>query len=115
MPRGLKIKDSAPASVVRGAQNLGVRIQIARKRRRIPQRELAERAGIAYETERAAEAGSLSTGIGAYLALIWALGLEREVESLLDPDRDIEGKTLELVRLPLRVRKRKRDVLDSDF
>jgi hypothetical protein len=49
---------------------------------------------------RAVEAGSLLTGLGAYLAAIWALGLERELAKLLDPDTDIEGKQLELSRTP---------------
>jgi hypothetical protein len=49
-------------------------------------------AGVNHKTAAAVEAGNLMTGIGAYLALIWALGLEREMASLLDPDRDEEGK-----------------------
>jgi hypothetical protein len=47
------------------------------------------------------------TGIGAYLALIWALGLEREMASFLDPDHDAEGKQLELARTPKRARAKK--------
>ena len=47
------------------------------------------------------------TGIGAYLALIWALGLEREMASLLHPDHDEEGKQLELARTPKRARAKK--------
>jgi hypothetical protein len=56
---------------------------------------------------RAVEAGNLLTGLGAYLAAIWALGLERELAKLLDPDTDIEGKQLELSRTPQRARTKK--------
>jgi transcriptional regulator with XRE-family HTH domain len=77
---------------------------LARVRRRLSQRALAARAGISYVTMRAVEAGSLLTGLGAYLAAIWALGLEREFTTFLDPDRDSEGKQLELSRTPQRAR-----------
>lgn len=81
---------------------------------RVSLRELASRAGISYDTARAVEAGNLLTGLGAYLALIWTLGLEREFAHLTHPDADIEGKQLELVRTPERAR-RKKGNLDADF
>ena len=48
------------------------------------------------------------------MALIWALGLERELAQLLDPDHDEEGKQLELARTPQRARARK-GAIDADF
>jgi transcriptional regulator with XRE-family HTH domain len=107
MPKPLQFAASAPAAVEQAARELGQRVRLARVRRRLSQRELASRAGISYVTLRAVEAGSLLTGLGAYLAAIWALGLEREFEALLDPDRDIEGKQLELSRTPRRARAKK--------
>jgi hypothetical protein len=59
---------------------------------------------VAYDTARAVENGNLSTGIGAYFAIIWALGLEGEFKDFMNPEHDIEGKQLELSRLPTRVR-----------
>ena len=100
--------------VKEAARTLGSRIRLARTRRRIPLRNLAERAGVNHKTVAAVEAGSLLTGIGAYLALIWALGLERELTSFLDPDHDAEGKQLELARTPKRARTRKGSI-DADF
>lgn len=105
---------TAPAVVEETARTLGSRIRLARMRRRIPLRELAERAGVNHKTAAAVEAGSLLTGIGAYLALIWAMGLERNVAQLLDPDHDEEGKQLELARTPKRARARKGGS-DADF
>lgn len=40
----------------------------------------------------------------AYLAVLWAMGLESEIHAFADPERDEEGKQLELTRLPQRVR-----------
>lgn len=105
---------TAPAVVEEVARALGSRIRLARTRRRVPLRMLAERAGVNHKTASAVEAGNLLTGIGAYLALIWALGLERDMASLLDPDHDEEGKQLELARTPKRARARKGSS-DADF
>lgn len=114
MPRPLTFAATAPAVVEEAARTFGSRIRLARMRRRIPLRELAERAGVNHKTATAVEAGNLLTGIGAYLALMWALGLEQEVAKLLDPDRDEEGKQLELARTPKRARA-KRSSIDADF
>ena len=51
------------------------------------------------------ERGAPTSGIQAYFAALWALGLERELLQLATPDRDEEGKRLERLRLPTRVRK----------
>src|SRR5262245_27558978 len=92
MPRHLKFTEAAIQTVRSGANELGARIRVARKRRQLTLREAAARAGIAYDTARAVERGNPMTGVGAYLALIWVLGLEGELRSLLHPDHDEEGK-----------------------
>lgn len=107
MPKPLLFAATAPAAVDQAARELGRRLALARVRRRLSQRQLASRAGISYVTMRATEAGNLLTGLGAYLAAIWALGLESDLAKLLDPDSDIEGKRLELSRTPRRARVKK--------
>lgn len=97
-----------------GALRIGERLTTARKRRRLTLRELAAKAGISYDTARAVEAGNLQTGLGAYLAMLWAMGLESEIQTFANPERDEEGKQLELARLPQRVRHRKEHV-DGEF
>lgn len=114
MPKPLAFATTAPAAVREAGRELGRRTRLARVRRRIALRELASRAGISYDTARAVEAGNLVTGLGAYLAVIWALGLERELTDLLNPDSDVEGKQLELARAPERARSKK-GKLDADF
>lgn len=115
MPRPLVFAATAPAAVEEAARTLGARIRLARVRRRIALRDLAKRAGVNHKTAAAVEAGSLLSGIGAYLALIWALGLERDLTKLIDPDHDEEGKQLELARTPRRARAKKGSIADADF
>ena len=114
MPRPLQLNETAPFAVKNGAQHIGERLALARKRRRLTVRELASKAGISYDTARAVEAGNLQTGLGATLAVLWAMGLESEIQAFVDPERDDEGKRLELTRLPQRVRHRKQR-LDGEF
>lgn len=114
MPRPLQFNATAPFAVRSGARRLGERLALARKRRRLTLRELAAKAGISYDTARAVEAGNLQTGLGAYLAMLWAMGLESEVNSFVDPDRDETGKQLEIARQPRRVAHRK-EKHDDDF
>lgn len=114
MPRPLQLAETAPFAVKNGALRLGQRLGLARKRRRLTLRELAAKAGVSYDTARAAEAGNLQTGLGAYLALCWAMGLESQIDELLDPERDEVGKQLELARLPKAVRHSK-ERLDDEF
>jgi transcriptional regulator with XRE-family HTH domain len=113
MPRVAVSVDVAPGRVVEAARRLGFNIRTARKRRRLRQTELARRAGITVQTLRRVEAGSLGTGIGAYLAALWAMGLESDIGALASPDTDAEGRTLEAARRGKRVRPEKR--LNDDF
>ena len=114
MPRALQLNETAPFAVRNGARRIGERLRLARKRRRMTVRELASKAGISYDTARAVEAGKLQTGLGAYLAMLWAMGLECDILAFVDPERDDEGKRLELTRLPQRVRHPK-EQLDGEF
>ena len=86
-------------------KRLGRNIAIARKRRRLTQQELARKAGLTTLLLSRIERGAPASGIQGYLAALWALGLEREFVDLASPDRDEEGKRLERLRLPDRVRK----------
>ncbi len=91
--------------VEEGIKKLGERIAIARKRRRLTQAELASRAGLTRLLLSRIERGAPTSGIQGYFAALWALGLEREFIELASPDRDEEGKRLERLKLPQRVRK----------
>lgn len=113
MPRIAVSADAAPGSVVEAARRLGANVRTARMRRALRQTDLARRAGVTVQTLRRVESGSLGTGIGAYLAALWAMGLDSAIGDLASPDMDVEGKTLEAARRGERIRPGKR--LDDDF
>jgi transcriptional regulator with XRE-family HTH domain len=102
-----------PLAVARAVSRLGQNIARARIRRRLKQADLAKKTGLAVGTLQRVEKGSPTTALSAYFTALWALGLEREFEDLGSPDRDEEGKTLELARQPKRVRSS--GGLDADF
>ena len=95
----------APAAAVEeSVAQLGANIATARLRRQWRQKDLAEKAGVTRGTVMSVERGKLGTGIGAYVSILWALGLDGDVAMLAAPERDLEGRTLEAARLPERAR-----------
>lgn len=104
MPRLALAPETAPAKVTIALERLGRNIRRARKRRQMRQQDLATHAGITVPTLRRVEAGALGTGAGAYVAVLWALGLESQITELADPARDLEGQALEAARQGERVR-----------
>jgi transcriptional regulator with XRE-family HTH domain len=113
MPRIPVSEETAPAKVVAAARRLGKNIRTARTRRRLRQADLATRAGITIQTLRRVERGSLGTGLGAYIAALWAMGLDGPLAALADPAADLEGRTLEAATRGERVRPS--EGLSSDF
>jgi transcriptional regulator with XRE-family HTH domain len=104
MPRRNVNEDTAPAAVVDVVTKLGQDIATARIRRQLREEDLATKAGITRTTLRRVEAGALGTGIGAYAAVLWAIGLHGDLANVAAPERDLEGQTLEAARRGDRVR-----------
>lgn len=102
MPKQNLRSDAAPAAVVDTIARLGANIAAARLRRRWSQDLLARKAGITRPTMTRIEAGELGTGIGAYVAVLWAMGLHHPLTDVADLFHDSEGRTLEAARLPKR-------------
>jgi len=113
MPRVSKIAQSPPHAVAQALARLGRNIRTARLRRKLTRAALAERIGISRYVMSDIERGKPTTAIAAYLGALWALGLLRQMDELADPDRDLEGKTLESARSPTTAPKRK--AFDDDF
>lgn len=103
------------AEVTSRIRKLGARIRVARKRRGYTIAEVAAKAHINRNTLTALELGKPGVEIGAYVTVLWVLGLDRSLETIADPDRDAHGKTLEMARSPQRVRKPRTSKNEYDF
>jgi transcriptional regulator with XRE-family HTH domain len=72
---------------------LGENIKLARKRRRLTEMQVAERAGIARSTLQLIEKGSSGVAMSAYLQVLFVLGLEKDL--LLIAANDPLGRKLQ--------------------
>ncbi len=106
---------SLPAVVTQQIKELGHRIRLARTRRKLSIAALAAKARIDRNTLGALEHGKPGVAISAYILTLWALGLDRTLAAVANPDTDLHGKTLEASRLPKRVRKPRSTKDEYDF
>ena len=73
-------------STERMLASLGERLKLARLRRNITAKQAAERAGMSLMTLRAIEKGSSGSTIGAYLAVMQVLGMDKDLNKLAASD-----------------------------
>jgi hypothetical protein len=93
-------KAALPQPAEKALSLLGADIATARRRRRIPQRLLAERMMVSLPTLQRLEKGDPGVGIGVVATALWTLGLIERLSNLASPDVDGVGKVLEAKRLP---------------
>lgn len=94
---------------------LGQRIRVARIRRGWSVADLASKAGINRNTLTALELGKPGTAVGVCFTVLWALGLDKALDAVADPDGDLHGKALEASRRPKRAGKARKTSDDYDF
>lgn len=94
-------------------KELGGQIRLARKRRNWTIAVLAKKIGVSSPTIIALEKGESTVSLGVLVSALWVLGLDSELHALTTPT-DVEGVKLMNIRLPKKVRTRKR-TLDNDF
>ncbi len=109
------IKKTLPVEATGRIKELGYRVRLARTRRGMSIAEVAAKAGINRNTLNALELGKHGVAIGAYVTVLWALGLDRTLDGVAHPDADTHGKTLEASRRPARVRKSQKWRNEYDF
>lgn len=73
-------------SLQRRLFDVGENLRLARLRRRLSATQVAERAGITRPTLRAIERGDPSVSFGAYVSVLFCLGLEQDLEALARDD-----------------------------
>jgi transcriptional regulator with XRE-family HTH domain len=66
---------------------LGERLRLARKRRQLSNRVVAQRAGVSRTTVYKVEAGDPGATLGAYVRVLAVLGLEGDLDLLAADDR----------------------------
>ena len=104
-----------PMQVAEQVAQLGQRVRIARIRRGWSVADLASKAGINRNTLTALELGKPGTAVGVCFTVLWALGLDRTLNGVADPDADLHGKALEAARRPTRAGKPRKTSDDYDF
>ena len=104
-----------PLEVADRIKDLAYRVRLARTRRGMSIAEVAAKAGIDRNTLNALELGKHGVALGAYVTVLWALGLDKTLERVAHPDADTHGKTLEASRRPARVRKPQKSKNEYDF
>jgi transcriptional regulator with XRE-family HTH domain len=90
---------------------LGENIKLARLRRKLSVRSLAERAGIAVSTMVNIESGSSSVSLGNYLQVLSVLRLEEDL--MLIADKDPIGRQIQDAGLMVKKRAPKKKITKS--
>ncbi len=101
-----KVKNTLPMEIVEQVSQVGSRIRIARKRRRISSAELAAKMFVSRKTLFRLENGDPGVSLGILASALWALGLDRELSAIADPAQDKIGIFHERRNLPERIRKK---------
>jgi transcriptional regulator with XRE-family HTH domain len=91
---------TTPFAVKRSLEKFGANIRIARLKRGLTAKQVADSLNIHRTTYGRLEAGDPMVAVGTYANALYALGFGTPLDDLVDPRRDEEGMLLDLQRLP---------------
>ena len=94
MPPRSQLTIAPPSAVQDALKRLGNDLRTARLRRNLSHAELAAKLGVDRHVVADAENGKLSTGIGVYVGMLWAMNLLPSLSGVADPRNDEEGLAL---------------------
>ena len=97
-----------PSAVARDLRKLGHDLSVARRRRRLPMKVVAERSMIARATLARVERGEPGVSLGIYATVLFVLGMAGRLGRLADSGTDATGLSLEDEHLPKRIRSPRR-------
>lgn len=100
MPRSSRAASGLPPQSLHAIQQLGKDISLARRRRKLPQRLMAERMLVSVQTLQRLEAGDPTVGLAVLASALWVLGMSARLAALVAPDSDRAGMSEDLARLP---------------
>lgn len=86
-------------AVAKQLHELGLRLRMARERRKLSQELFAERMGVSRETLRRLEKGDPTIAMGTFMRALRVLGLDKDVD-LLAADDEL-GRKLQDLELPV--------------
>lgn len=100
MPRASRAASGLPPRSQRAIAQLGKDIALARRRRKLPQRLMAERMLVSVQTLQRLEAGDPTVGLAVLASALHVFGMTARLASLAAPDTDRAGISEDLARLP---------------
>lgn len=113
MAKANQLLQAPPYPVEQALTRLGENLRTARIRRHLTIKDVAQKIGTGPRAVMDAEKGKPSTGIGIYVALLWAYDLLQPLEDVANPTTDEQGLTFEAGKTRMRARKSR--ALDNDF
>jgi transcriptional regulator with XRE-family HTH domain len=100
MPRASRAATGLPPQSQRAIAQLGRDIALARRRRKLPQRLMAQRMLVSVQTLQRLEAGDPTVGLAVLASALHVFGMTARLAGLAAPDTDRAGISEDLARLP---------------
>ena len=108
-------KHGLPQSLRHKIAQVGQQIKLARKRRGLTMKEMADRMFVTRKTLYRLETGDPGVSFAILASALLTLGLENDIDHLADPDSDTTGKLMDKRRHDRKQRIRTSRKVDMDF